>query len=179
MSPGCRRDREVKGAAPDVEVCACLGLLSDGVSRAPAPGGHHAYNHNLNTAEAKLRDICTTHFVPGPGRHGTEGQTSWPVPVLGPDRRDGETDEELIDVVFALRELDPDSVPVNFLIPFEGHPLGGQWALTPQRCLRILAMVRSHCPDAEVRLAGGGKIHLRRPAPLACTSSTRSSSATS
>jgi len=70
-------------------------------------------------------------------------------------------------VVFALRELDPDSVPVNFLIPFEGTPLGGQWALTPQRCLRILAMVRFTCPDAEVRLAGGREIHLRSLQPLA------------
>ena len=38
----------------------------------------------------------------------------------------GETDTELVDVAFALRELDPDSVPVNFLIPFEGTPLAGQ-----------------------------------------------------
>ena len=77
------------------------------------------------------------------------------------------TDEELADVVFALRELDPDSVPVNFLIPFEGTPLGGEWSLTPQRCLRILAMVRFACPDAEVRLAGGREIHLRSLQPLA------------
>jgi biotin synthase len=79
----------------------------------------------------------------------------------------GETDTELVDVAFALRELDPDSVPVNFLIPFEGTPLAGQWALTPQRCLRILAMVRFTCPDAEVRLAGGREIHLRSLQPLA------------
>ncbi len=79
----------------------------------------------------------------------------------------GESDEELADVVFALRELDPDSVPVNFLIPFEGTPLGGEWNLTPQRCLRILAMVRFICPDAEVRLAGGREIHLRSLQPLA------------
>ena len=79
----------------------------------------------------------------------------------------GESDEELVDVAFALRELDPDSVPVNFLIPFEGTPLGGQWNLTPQRCLRILAMVRFVCPDAEVRLAGGREIHLRSLQPLA------------
>ena len=79
----------------------------------------------------------------------------------------GESDEELADVAFALRELDPDSVPVNFLIPFEGTPLGGQWDLTPQRCLRILAMVRFVCPDAEVRLAGGREIHLRSLQPLA------------
>ena len=79
----------------------------------------------------------------------------------------GETDDELADVVFALRDLDPDSVPVNFLIPFEGTPLGGEWNLTPQRCLRILAMVRFVCPDAEVRLAGGREIHLRSLQPLA------------
>jgi len=72
-----------------------------------------------------------------------------------------------VDVVFALRDLDVDSVPVNFLIPFEGTPMAGKWALTPQRCLRILAMVRFVCPDVEVRLAGGREIHLRTLQPLA------------
>ena len=79
----------------------------------------------------------------------------------------GESDEDLVDVVFSLRELDPDSVPVNFLIPFEGTPLAKEWNLTPQRCLRILAMVRFVCPDVEVRLAGGREVHLRTLQPLA------------
>jgi biotin synthase len=79
----------------------------------------------------------------------------------------GETDEDLADVAFALRALGPDSVPVNFLIPFDGTPLAGRWELTPQRCLRILAMVRFVNPDAEVRLAGGREIHLRTLQPLA------------
>ncbi len=79
----------------------------------------------------------------------------------------GESDEDLVDVVFALRELDPDSVPVNFLIPFEGTPLAKEWNLTPQRCLRILAMVRFVCPDVEVRIAGGREVHLRTMQPLA------------
>jgi biotin synthase len=56
---------------------------------------------------------------------------------------------------------------VNFLIPFDGTPLAGEWTLTPQRCLRILAMVRFVCPSAEVRLAGGREIHLRTLQPLA------------
>jgi biotin synthase len=56
---------------------------------------------------------------------------------------------------------------VNFLIPFDGTPLAGKWELTPQRCLRILAMVRFVCPAAEVRLAGGREIHLRTLQPLA------------
>jgi biotin synthase len=79
----------------------------------------------------------------------------------------GESDADLVDVVFSLRELDPDSVPVNFLIPFEGTPLAKEWNLTPQRCLRILAMVRFVCPDVEVRLAGGREVHLRSMQPLA------------
>ena len=66
-----------------------------------------------------------------------------------------------MDLAFRLRELDPDSVPVNFLIPFEGTPLGGNWELTPSRCLRILALFRLVFPDVEVRLAGGREIHLR------------------
>ncbi len=79
----------------------------------------------------------------------------------------GESDEDLVDVVFSLRELDPDSVPVNFLIPMEGTPLAKEWHLTPQRCLRILAMTRFVCPDVEVRIAGGREVHLRTMQPLA------------
>jgi biotin synthase len=79
----------------------------------------------------------------------------------------GESDEDLVEVAFALGELDPDSVPVNFLIPFDGTPLEGRWDLDPRRCLRILAMVRFVFPDVEVRIAGGREIHLRTLQPLA------------
>src|SRR4029077_12887362 len=113
------------------------------------------YNHNLNTAESNYADICTTHSYQDRADTVTKAKAAGLSPCSGLIAGMGETDDELMDVVFALRELDPDSVPVNFLIPFEGTPLGGQWALTPQRCLRILAMVRFTCPDAEVRLAGG------------------------
>jgi hypothetical protein len=67
----------------------------------------------------------------------------------------GESDDDIIDVALALRELQPDSVPVNFLIPFQGTPLDKHWELTRQRCLRILAMFRFAFPNVEVRIAGG------------------------
>ncbi|HEY9336882.1 MAG TPA: biotin synthase BioB, partial [Kribbella sp.] len=44
---------------------------------------------------------------------------------------------------------------------FAGTPLEGRWELTPERCLRILALFRFCFPDVEVRLAGGREIHLR------------------
>ena len=65
-----------------------------------------------------------------------------------------------------LRELEPDSVPINFLIPIEGTPLAGLNELTPQRCLRILAVFRLLFPRSEVRIAGGREVHLRSLQPL-------------
>ncbi len=156
-----------KDQHPGVEVCACLGLLSDGQAERLRKAGTTAYNHNLNTAESNYSDICTTHEYADRADTVNKARQAGLSPCSGLIAGLGETDEELVDVVFALRELDPDSVPVNFLIPFEGTPLGGQWSLTPQRCLRILAMVRFACPDAEVRLAGGREIHLRSLQPLA------------
>jgi biotin synthase len=157
----------LKAEHPDVEVCACLGLLSDGQAERLHQAGTTAYNHNLNTAETNYADICTTHSYADRAGTVSKAKAAGLSPCSGLIAGMGETDDELVDVVFALRELDPDSVPVNFLIPFEGTPLGGQWSLTPQRCLRILAMVRFACPDAEVRLAGGREIHLRSLQPLA------------
>ncbi len=152
---------------PDVEVCACLGLLSAGQAERLAAAGTTAYNHNLNTSGGHYADICGTHEYADRVSTVEYAKRAGLSPCSGLIAGLGETDEDLVDVAFALRGLRPDSVPVNFLIPFDGTPLAGHWELTPQRCLRILAMVRFVNPDAEVRLAGGREIHLRTLQPLA------------
>jgi biotin synthase len=163
----CETVSAIRERHPDVEVCACLGLLSDGQGERLREAGVDAYNHNLNTSEATYGDICTTHGfadrVDTVRRARSAGLSACSGLIAGM----GEGDEDLVDVVFALRDLDPDSVPVNFLIPFEGTPLAKEWHLTPQRALRILAMVRFVCPDVEVRLSGGRELHLRSLQPLA------------
>ncbi|MFF4951999.1 biotin synthase BioB [Streptomyces chattanoogensis] len=157
----------IKEQNEGVEVCACLGLLSDGQADRLRAAGADAYNHNLNTSEATYGDICTTHDFSDRVSTVQQAQAAGMSACSGLIAGMGETDADLVDVVFALRELDPDSVPVNFLIPFEGTPLAKEWNLTPQRALRILAMVRFVCPDVEVRLAGGREVHLRSLQPLA------------
>ncbi|WP_083896207.1 alpha/beta fold hydrolase [Nocardia jiangxiensis] len=112
-------------------------------------------------------EICTSHTfadrVDTLARAGAAGLSPCSGAIFGM----GESDEDVVDVAIALRGLDPDSVPVNFLIPFEGTPLGNRWDLTPQRCIRILALFRFFFPDVEVRFAGGREIHLRSLQPLA------------
>ena len=157
----------IKAENEDVEICACLGLLSDGQATRLREAGVHAYNHNLNTSEDTYGDICSTHDYADRVDTVQQAQAAGLSACSGLIAGMGESDADLVDVVFALRALNPDSVPVNFLIPIEGTPLAGEWSLTPQRCLRILAMVRFVCPDIEVRLAGGREVHLRSMQPLA------------
>jgi biotin synthase len=157
----------IKDQHEGVEVCACLGLLSEGQAGRLRDAGADAYNHNLNTSEATYADICTTHEYADRVATVRHAQAAGLSACSGLIAGMGESDADLVDVVFALRDLDPDSVPVNFLIPFEGTPLADEWNLTPRRALRILAMVRFVCPDAEVRIAGGREVHLRSLQPLA------------
>ncbi|MGA2521911.1 MAG: biotin synthase BioB [Acidimicrobiales bacterium] len=153
--------RVIKQRHPAVEICTSLGLLTPDRAQRLSAAGVDAYNHNLNTSEANYGEICSTHTFSD--RVDTVGiaQHAGLSPCSGAIFGMGETDEQIVDLAFDLRDLDPDSVPVNFLIPFEGTPLADEWQLTPQRCLRILALFRFFFPDVEVRIAGGREIHLR------------------
>ncbi|WP_018681820.1 biotin synthase BioB [Actinokineospora enzanensis] len=157
----------IKQDHPDVEVCACFGLLTTGQAERLREAGADAYNHNLNTADSRYADICTTHDYSDRVDTVNQAKHAGLSPCSGLIVGMGETDDEIVDVLFALRELDVDSVPVNFLIPIKGTPLDTRWSLTPQRCLRILALTRLIHPDVEVRVAGGREIHLRSLQPLA------------
>jgi biotin synthase len=157
----------IKESAPAVEVCVCLGLLKDGQADRLREAGADAYNHNLNTSAKNYAQICSTHTFDDRAATVAAAKSAELSPCSGAIFGMGESDDDIIDVALALRELQPDSVPVNFLIPFEGTPLGRNWELTPQRCLRILAMFRFAFPDVEVRVAGGREIHLRSLQPLA------------
>lgn len=157
----------LKEEHPQVEVCACLGILKDGQADRLKAAGVDAYNHNLNTSEDHYADICTTHTFQDRLDTVAKAQSAGLSACSGLIVGMGETDEQLVDAIFSLKELDGDSIPVNFLMPFEGTPLAGTWELTPMRCLRILAAVRMAAPEKELRMAGGREMHLRTLQPLA------------
>lgn len=157
----------IKTTHPGTEVCACLGLLTHPQAERLKAAGADAYNHNLNTSENTYTAICTTHDYTDRVTTVTTARTAGLSPCSGLIAGLGETDHDLADVTLALRGLHPDSVPVNLLVPFDGTPLATAWNLTPQRALRILAMVRFVHPDTEVRLAAGREVHLRTLQPLA------------
>ncbi|MCA0437111.1 MAG: biotin synthase BioB [Actinobacteria bacterium] len=167
----------IRRTHPDVKICTCLGFLDETKAATLADAGAHRYNHNLNTAAANYPEVCATHTFADRVATVRAATSAGLSPCSGLIVGLGESDEQLVEVAYALRELAVDSVPVNFLLPFEGTPLAGgpsgAAALTPLRALKVLAMVRFVHPDVEVRCSAGREHHLRSLQPLAleiCTS---------
>ena len=157
----------LKDEHPEIEVCACLGLLKEGQAEKLNHAGVDAYNHNINTAESHHEQIVQTHTYQDRTDTIEKAKSADLSPCSGLIVGMGESDEQIIEALFALRELDSDSIPINFLIPFDGTPLEGTWELSPARCLKIVATARFVCPDKEIRLAGGREMHLRSLQPTA------------
>ncbi|MCS4591913.1 biotin synthase BioB [Brevibacterium sediminis] len=157
----------LKDENPEVEVCACLGLLKEGQAEALKEAGADAYNHNINTAESFHDNIVKTHTYEDRTNTVEHAKAAGLSPCSGLIVGLGESDEQIVEALFALKALGSESIPINFLVPFDGTPLEGQWNLTPMQCMKIVATARFVCPDREIRLAGGREIHLKSLQPMA------------
>jgi biotin synthase len=152
--------RDLKSRYP-LEICVSAGLLDDEGAAQLADAGLDRLNHNLNTSESHYSSICSTHTyadrvatLQAAKRHGI-GTCCGVIVGMG------ETIEDRIEVAFRLRELEVPSIPVNFLIPIDGNPVTDDGSLTPERCLRVLCLMRLVNPSAEIRVAGGREGNLR------------------
>ena len=150
----------------DLKICACLGLLTDEQAQQLKDCGVDRVNHNLNTSREFYDKICSTHT------YDDRVDTLHAVRKAGMEVCSGGIigmGEQPIDVVRMaqqLRELEADSIPVNFLNPIDGTPLQGTWQLNPRYCLKVLAMYRLVNPNREIRIAGGRELHLGSLQPL-------------
>jgi biotin synthase len=171
--PSARELREVSAAVRRIKaelpmkICACLGLLTEEQALELRAAGVDRYNHNLNTSSNHYDRITTTHTYEDRVRTIEAVKRAGISPCAGCIVGMGETHEQVIDVALALRELDADSIPVNFLHPIPGTPLEGRDELDPRYCLKVLALFRFVCPAKEIRVSGGREVNLRSLQPLA------------
>ena len=151
----------------DIGVCCSVGLISEEKARRLREAGVEQLNHNLNTSERYYPEICTTHTYQDRLHTLQAARRAGLQLCCGAIFGQGEEDGDVIDVGLALRELQPQSIPVNFLIPIAGTPFAGLGDLTPQRCLKILCLMRLLNPRQEIRVSAGREVHLRTLQPLA------------
>ena len=144
----------------DLEVCACLGLLTADQARRLAACGVNKVNHNLNTSAEFYGQICTTHTYQDRVETLRAVRASGLALCSGGIIGMGERDIDVVRMALALRELEVESIPLNFLIDIAGTPLADAQRLNPRYCLKALAMFRFVNPRSELRIAGGRELHL-------------------
>ncbi len=150
----------------DLDICACLGLLTPEQAARLKACGVDRVNHNLNTGGEFYSEVCTTHTYQDrlDTLHAVRdaGMELCSGGIIGM----GERPSDIVDMALDLRELKVESIPVNFLNAIEGTTLEGRSDLTPNDCLRTLAMFRLTNPEREIRIAGGRELHLRSLQPM-------------
>ena len=157
--------KHIKQEMP-IQVCCSLGLLSQDQAVQLKSAGVDRINHNLNTSETYHSSICTTHTFQDRLTTLMHARKAGLELCSGGIIGMGEHDEDLVDLAFALRDLNPDSIPLNMLHPVPGTPFEGKQDLTPQRCLKILCLFRFIHPSREIRAAGGREWNLRSLQPM-------------
>jgi len=156
----CQSVKKLKEKHPRLEVCACLGLLESGQAEKLKDSGVYAYNHNINTSRSHYEKICGTHTYEDRLRTVEKARNSGMSSCCGVLAGMGEKDQDLVEMALTLREKKVESIPVNFLISIPRTPLENTSLLTPQKCLKILALFRFVNPTAELRIAGGRELNL-------------------
>ncbi len=146
-----------------IHCCASLGLLSEDQIAQIKAAGVERYNHNINTSENYHKNICTTHnfkdrvnTVKMVQKHGMEACCGV---IIGM----GESREDRIDMALSLRELNPKTVPINFLNPIKGTALEDfKDRITEEEILKTICIFRIILPKALLRYAGGRTTRLSK-----------------
>ncbi|TCO56628.1 biotin synthase BioB [Actinocrispum wychmicini] len=144
----------------DIQIACSLGMLTQEQVDELVDMGCHRYNHNLETARSHFPNVVTTHaweerwetlqMVRAAGMEVCSGG------IIGM----GESVEQRAEFAVQLAELEPDEVPMNFLIPNPGTPYENYPVVEGAEALRTVAAFRLAMPRTMLRFAGGRELTL-------------------
>ncbi len=144
-------------------LCCSIGFLTKKQALILKEAGLDRINHNLNTSRAYYSKICSTHtfeqrianikMLQGLGFEICSGG------IIGM----GESKEDVVDMLFELREIQPEALPINFLLPIPGTPLehADMSLLTSDYCMKVLCLARLLVPQSDIRCAAGREVYFK------------------
>ena len=148
----------VKGVSDmGMEACCTLGMLTEEQAVKLKEAGLTAYNHNLDTSEEYYEKIISTRTYQDRldtlANVAKAGISACCGGILGM----GETEDDRIKLLHTLSNLDPqpESVPINMLVPVKGTPLENVEMLDIFEWVRCIAVARILMPKSMVRLSAG------------------------
>ena len=156
----CAALRRISSEAAIHPSCS-LGIMDYETALILKEAGMVTYHHNLETSRSFFPTICTTHdydldveTVRAAKRAGLKVCSGG---IFGL----GESFGQRVEMALTLRELEVDSIPVNFLDPVEGTALARADFLSPLECLKTIAVYRFLLPERQIKVCGGRERNLR------------------
>ena len=152
-----------KMKADGTHLCCSIGFLTEHQAKVLKDAGLDRINHNLNSSRNYYPNICSTHtfdqrvanirMLQGLGYEICSGG------IIGM----GETREDVVDMLMELREIQPEALPINFLLPIPGTPLehADMSVLSTAYCMKVLCLARLLVPKADIRCAAGREVYFK------------------
>jgi biotin synthase len=145
------------GIAP----CASLGALSDEYFAVLKDAGLTRYHHNIETSERHYPKIVSTHHFSERLNTIAAAKTAGLEVCSGGILGMGETWEDRVDMALTLKELEVDSVPMNFLVPIKGTPMESAEKITPLDAIKAIAIFRIILRKAAIKIVAGRETVLK------------------
>ena len=152
-----------KMKADGTHLCCSIGFLTEHQAKVLKEAGLDRINHNLNSSRNYYPNICSTHtfdqrvtnirMLQGLGYEICSGG------IIGM----GEAKEDVVDMLMELREIQPEALPINFLLPIPGTPLehADMSVLSTAYCMKVLCLARLLVPKADIRCAAGREVYFK------------------
>ena len=136
--------------------CASIGILNEEQAKKLAMSGLKRFHHNINTCKSYYGEVCTTHSWEE--RYNTcmlvkkYGMELCCGVILGM----GESIEQRVEMALELSEIEPDSIPINILMPIKNTPFENYYdKIDEENILRTLAIFKIANPKSVLRFCGG------------------------
>ena len=139
-----------------IKSCASIGILDEDMAKKLAQAGLKRFHHNINTSRSYYPEVCTTHTWDDRlntcrlvKKYGMELCCGV---ILGM----GETVEQRIEMALELAEIQPESIPINILMPIPDTPFENYHdKIDEENILRTLAVFKIANPKSVLRFCGG------------------------
>lgn len=136
--------------------CASIGILNEEQAKQLAQSGLKRFHHNINTCRSYYPEVCTTHSWDDRlntcklvKKYGMELCCGV---ILGM----GETIEQRVEMAMELAEIEPNSIPINILMPIPETPFENYHdKIDEENVLRTMAIFKIANPKSVVRFCGG------------------------
>lgn len=140
-----------------MEVCVTLGELGSGEAVKLKQAGVTAYNHNIDTSPEHYPNVVTTHTFDDRLRTIRHAQDAGMSVCCGGILGLGEGVADRLRMLEVLSSFNPqpESVPINMLMPIKGTPMEENAQVDVFDLVRLVAIARIAMPRTKVRLSAG------------------------